>query len=443
MALELRLYSFSKKRNSTAVPSEGGTVVSVVLKKETSFNNPTFILEGGMPFATYAQLGFHYYFIDDIVSLRNDLWEIVCSIDVLATLRADILSTSAFIEYSAHGSNSIQDDRIVPTSTTTNMSAVADVGISKSGAYLLSAVGRTGVTTYVFATRSILNMVLNNIQNWSDNLFLGVQSDFEALVIAGKQLVSAGSAMSCIRDCRWIPFTDLPLTSGGISFGLYDVPMQSFILTDVITEKSFDLAIPFTRSGFLRLQPYTEVCVYLPFVGNVVLNTPRFADSATLHINFSRNNQSGEIGYQLIVGGETIGCYGGQTAVSVPVGVSNITPQSLVTSAASAIVGATYNPIGAVASAASLQPTVSAVGSIQGGAGAGLPGNISLSVVERGISGAVGNMGDVLGKPLFDTRIIGDRTGYVKTRGVSLGGNSRGALKQMVNDIMDSGAFLE
>ena len=91
MALTLTLYAFTKRKNSTAIPTDAGVVVDVVLKKETSFNNPVFVLHGGMPTATYAQFQGAYYFIDDLISVRDDIWELVCSIDPLGTLRAGIM----------------------------------------------------------------------------------------------------------------------------------------------------------------------------------------------------------------------------------------------------------------------------------------------------------------------------------------------------------------
>ena len=47
------------------------------------------------------------------------------------------------------------------------------------------------------------------------------------------------------------------------------------------------------------------------------------------------------------------------------------------------------------------------------------------------------------GIPLFKTVAMNTLTGYVKTKDFSVGGSYRGILKQMVNDMMDSGVFLE
>lgn len=453
MGLSLTLYNFAKRHNSTALPSSGGSVVGVVLKRETSLNAPTFLLQGAymgsgdFPNYNYAKFNDAYYFIDDIVSVRDNVYEIRCTLDVLASLKPDILATTAFVEYCTGGSDDIQDDRIVPGASNSIYSATGGyLGFLADGCYLLSAVGESGVDTFILQTQNALSNLFSQISNWADNLVVGGMSIEDTLAAVGKQLMSAGNAMSCVRDCRWIPVNPLDMayeTTGRVSLGMYTAQVMAGRVTRKITTKSIDITIPFSRSGFLRLQPYSEVVLYLPFVGNVVITSPRLASSSNLHIDFSRNDQSGEVAYKVSVGGEVVGTYGGSTAICIPVGVSNVTPQSLITSGAAAIVGATYNPIGAVASAASLQPTTSAIGGIQGGAGAGLSLVPEVYVVERSISGAVGNMASIQGKPLFATRTLSNLSGYVKTRGASVGGAHRDTLREMANNLLDNGVFLE
>lgn len=443
--MQLLLFSFSKRQNSTAIPADStGVAVDVTLKNETSMNSPVFLLSGARPNYNYAKFDGAYYFIDDIRSVRNNLYELVCSIDILGTYRTEIGATVAYVERCAGGNGDLQDDLIVPGASTSVTSASADIGISRTGCFLLSCVGVTGVQTYIMS-QSELQGLLSDVQNWADNLIQPAASELDALKVIGTQIISAGNAMDCIRDCRWVPFDDIPglLPAGGISLGLYHIMRNPLYVSEAITTKSFDLTIPFTRNGFLRLKPYTEVQLYLPFVGNVIIDSPRLANTTNLHINFSRNNRSGEIGYQVLAGGAEVGCYGGATAIPVPVGISNITPQSLIASIGGAAVAAGYNPIGAVGSALSMQSSVSSVGAIQGGAGAGLPGEIYLNVVERSISGQPGNMAAVQGIPECEARLLSSITGYCKTRGASVSGAIRGALRDRINSMLDAGFFRE
>lgn len=251
--MQLLLFNFSKRQNSTAIPTNAGVAVEVTLKNETSLNNPVFLLSGSRPSATYARFEGAYYFIDDVRSVRNGLYELVCSLDVLGTYRTEITATNAYVERCTGGNGDLQDDLVIPGASTTNMSVSEDIGISETGCFLLSCVGITGVQTYIMSN-SELRGLLSDVQNWADNLIQPALSELDALKIIGTQIISAGNAMECIRDCRWVPFDDIPgaLPSNGISLGLYQIRRNPLYVTDAITKKSFTLTIPFTRSG-LRL----------------------------------------------------------------------------------------------------------------------------------------------------------------------------------------------
>ena len=88
MATTVTFYNFSKKSNSTAVPSTGGTALDCYVKEATSTYNPTFIINSNSwPDYTYVYWTPYYYFVNDVVSIGNNLYEISCSIDPLASWR--------------------------------------------------------------------------------------------------------------------------------------------------------------------------------------------------------------------------------------------------------------------------------------------------------------------------------------------------------------------
>ena len=446
MALNLVLYAFSKKQNSTATPDGGGTVVQVVLKEKTSLNNPVFILSGSLPVANYAMFESAYYFIDNITNIRNDMWEISCTLDVLATYRDEIRNTAAFVEFATQGNPDLTDDRIIPEGISpTAANANAQVPISAIGTYLLSAVGENSGVRQFCLGKTGMNLILDSIVNWYDS---AVVTGAELETIA-KNFISSGSAMDCVRECRWIPFDVGTLDRGGgtseLILGQFHTGLNFHWLGENIYATTFTLTIPFTRSGWLRLQPYTDVSVFLPFVGVVSLNHPIFSSNNVLVVEFSVNLSSGDIAYELKCGGVTLGSYGASTAISIPVGISNISPSQVFNSIAGAAASLAYgNVVGAAGAVMSaFQATQTTVGGISGGAGAGLEDYITVSVVERETSGAVGNMGAVQGIPLFATRTLSTLSGYVKTRGASVSGLMRGALRDQINTMLDNGIFIE
>lgn len=102
--MEITLYNFTKRRNSTKRPSKG-ILVNVNLKEGCSHYNPSFILTTNPTNYSYLSWGTWYYYISDIVNTRNGVWTISCEIDVLATWKDDIKSTSAYVLYSSSNYN--------------------------------------------------------------------------------------------------------------------------------------------------------------------------------------------------------------------------------------------------------------------------------------------------------------------------------------------------
>lgn len=88
--------------------------ISGVLREETSILAPIIKLElSSRPNANYCyipQFG-RYYYITDIVSIRNNLWELTLSVDVLMSHKEAILSSKGFVERNEFASNPLLIDK--------------------------------------------------------------------------------------------------------------------------------------------------------------------------------------------------------------------------------------------------------------------------------------------------------------------------------------------
>lgn len=97
-----------------------GLIFSVNLKEDTSVLRPVLILTtiSDTPITGYNYMYIEefrrYYFIDDIKSIRNNVWEISAHVDVLQTYRDKILSNSVILEGSENtGVNKyLHDDNV-------------------------------------------------------------------------------------------------------------------------------------------------------------------------------------------------------------------------------------------------------------------------------------------------------------------------------------------
>lgn len=115
--MQLEIFdNFSKRQNSTKRPAAGsGRIYEVYMKDQCSVLHPVFLIDGIDLNANYCRwvnrFADAYYYIDDIVLSNNNIYELRCSIDVLATWKSSIGASSQYVLRSA----SVYDGRICDT----------------------------------------------------------------------------------------------------------------------------------------------------------------------------------------------------------------------------------------------------------------------------------------------------------------------------------------
>ena len=99
MSFNATFYQFSKKKNSTKVPSSGGTTFAIEILEPSSVLSPTIRLKTSNPVTfNYCRIPTYnrYYFVTDWTSDHNT-WIAHLSVDVLATYASDILATRQYV----------------------------------------------------------------------------------------------------------------------------------------------------------------------------------------------------------------------------------------------------------------------------------------------------------------------------------------------------------
>ena len=231
---------FSKRKNSTKQPT-GGTSITATLKDDVSMVQPIFIVQGNTFTYNYVQFAGRYYFVDDVVSLRNNLMEIHCNIDVLATYKAAIQASSQYVNYYTHTNTQIVDQRL---STKTDISVSSDTetftNLGSGESYLLTCVGKDKTTIFAcdkgnvdeLFTDALLTTVQNGYETQVDNLASAISSaalldvpdaikhwwlwQIDAMKIASKTTNTAlysSEAPSYVKNCYVLPIA--PANIGG------------------------------------------------------------------------------------------------------------------------------------------------------------------------------------------------------------------------------------
>lgn len=483
--------SFSKRRNSTKQPVSLSDQKTVTLKEACSQDRPVFICTGNNFNYNYCMWDSKYYFIDEIISLKNNLIEIHCVMDPLATYKADIIASTQFVSYSSQsGSSWLPDTRIpVLKSTTTGRSTASLASLfNRDGFYVLTATGKDGCRSFA-CDSSHLTQLLDHVSSWQDDIienisdgsyYPTVQYDFTSTELAleslGKMLIQSGTignayaqAPSCIRSCIWVPFFASPFADGGaqIFLGNFDCQLspQPFKLKAKPVTGSVSVNIPWQHSDWRRM--YDDVYLYLPLAGMIQLSGDSLTNVSSLTIEYSATASDGVVAYTVKAGGNIIGTFGGQCSANYPIGINQQASageimQSVVAGAekmVNAAINSTISPISmagagvgvALEGVAAAYDTanvansthVSTIGGVGGGAGSGLDLDIQCYVVSHDVVINPSDMAATMGLPTMKPVLLSTLSGFCQCANAHVEAAATAGELDAIDYYLNSGFFIE
>lgn len=302
---------FTKRKNSTKRPTEGGIVVKHTLtgylKEPCSILNPviniqTIPVQNTPDVFTYAHINQfdRYYFVKDW-TWNDGLWTVSLEVDVLATYRPHIGEKTAYIERCASAYNTWVQDKLYPT---TLEPFVTDVFINApwsnylitDGCYVVgiisgspSSTTGSAVTYYAMTFQQLTSLV----QYLLSDQFVD-QMGFPTL--ANTEPISHNIAKSFINpiqyivSCIWIPKQANQIGESSpraIQVGYYAINTTiatGYWMPSTVTmfECSCDLPThpdASTRGEFLNYAPYTKMSCFLPPFGQFPIDLQYFGES--------------------------------------------------------------------------------------------------------------------------------------------------------------------
>lgn len=460
-------YTTAKRHNSTAIPT-GGTVMDVFLKDGSDLLTPTFkINHSGTPNWSMMQFEGRYYFITDITSLRQDLWEISAAVDVLATYKSVITGSSAFVLYDTAANSEIIDDRLAAqTSASASIDSTPVPDISATGSYVLSVIGKGGTSSWILpSTANLTDLITASVDNvlgtvppTQPTIIEQLQASIDYLKGVFVQILASGKAPDAVRSCYWLPWT-MYGQNGRIFLGDYDSGVNGDRIITPIMTVGASVSIPWQASDWRRNAPYHQIYLYMPFIG--VINIPPSAvmGCSSLNARYSLNKLDGSVSVRVTAGSlgseREIGTYSAQTGVSIPIGSSNISPaqmfNSLLTGAgaiAGIMSGAPMAGAGAIAgltaaTRGALVGTPSAIGGGGGGAAAGQSLDLTCVTVFHDTNVAPASVAAAIGTPSFAYKSLSGLSGYVQTHSASVSGSMTDTEREMINSLLNGGIFIE
>lgn len=464
------LYSINKRPNSTKqpLPTEGKPF-TVQLKEETSFINP--VLTFGSDLSTgvfspslynYVQIPYwqRFYYITDW-EYHNGVWQANCSVDVLASFRSQIGTTSAYVLRSASAYNGNIIDNLYPAKTDVLITKVnvADswFGVAPSGGtYVVGVInkessGKVGSVSYYALTTPQMGTLL---------AFLYGDSIYQAsnIVEVGIGLYkSMFNPMQYIVSCMWFPFAleSFGSTQTDLFIGYWTTGINAIVVSNLAQKTFITATIPnhpqISRGNYLNHAPYTRISLFIPPFGEIPIDTnyleigrylysacaiDHITGQATLRISVCESSNNLDE-YNLITERTSM--------IGIPIQISQIltdyaqTVQSVTSGIASIAQGNIGGLVSSVISAVDSQmPKVTS----SGANGSFLNQILAPELIIEHLRLTNENNTE-FGKPLYDTRTINTLSGYIQCGESDHAFGGTRAENEEINNFLKNGFFYE
>lgn len=467
-------YTFSKRHNSTKQPTSG-TAVTVNLKGGCDLIAPIFLLEmSGTPTFNYMSFENRYYFITGIKSVRQNLWEISCEVDTLATWKSAVQSASPYVLYYTHTNTEIADRRLTPKTTQTTDSNTGSFGfLGKNYCYILTVIGEdqtasfavtpsqirelygSGQNSYVDRYESSLNdLVVNSPISGAtvEDVLIDMGRFFcDYLKTAAGAFNYAGTVSENIKSCIILPVQAGAI--GGtpnvnIKVGAILTGVDAFRISDRYIKDSATVNIPWQASDWRRLDPYHEIYLYIPAIGLIALSPSDLVGETSLTVNMTMDTLSGDAIFEVMSATKCVYYCNTNLATGYALGSSQTNPASAVNSILALAGAAMGNPAaalgGALGVANSMKPTPTCIGSNSGGAILGIGADeITCYTVFHDTNVAPSSISAEKGTPYNGVLSLSGITGYVQTMNASIAGNMTDTERETINSLMDGGIYIE
>lgn len=304
--VSIKLARTNKKRNSTRIITAFSLSMIGYMKQPTSITNPAIIIETPEDITNYnymqiANFG-RYYFIDDIVSLNNDLWEIRAHCDALASFKEQIRQNTAYILRSSERKNGDVMDMFYPTTgeVTAGISQVVQttsytIGSRfTEGCYVLGVIGEVNVSTSMIG-QTLYILTPSQFRQFSNSL-MSASSGYSWGDIAEGIRNALYNPTDYIISCYWYPVEIGSPNTQPLIIGKWNTGMTCRVLSGDSIAITYQAGIPKhpqrTRGAYLNGAPFSQYYLDLGF-GAWRLDSTMLYDSDNINIDIALDVSTG------------------------------------------------------------------------------------------------------------------------------------------------------
>ena len=452
--------NFSKKTNSTMRPS-GGENVSVKLKEPTDILNPVFILGIDTSITEVYAFGM-YYKKTNIVFITNDLMELHCKVDSLATAKDIITSYTAFVERSASDYDiEVRDNLLSAQQTVVNRTfSVKSIkeqglqpGINITGCYIVRTISQstnstTGINIYAVDGTNLAKLLTYAFNASNYSWFSDVQNEFIKAVF---------NPFDYIIDVKWAPFTTLQVSGTAndhsIQLGWWTTDARGYPVNHY--GQVFDFGIPTPTPYYNDFRQYsseyTKISLMLPFVGVVDID-PIELSMGQLRVKYAMDSVTMQGHAYLVIADSNdstvkyLGYYNASYSSSIQLAQTSTDLKrmtgDLVSGVGNAIAG---NYAGMASGLVDMASCVTSPGKSMLGGQSSIMDLKSLTQIQMTVEsyGSKSYPTAVAGRPLMQNVQLGNLSGFVKCGNASLDMPYPEPVREEVNNLLNSGFYLE
>lgn len=308
--INIYLFKFNKKINSTKLPTGiQGIHLTGALKEPCSLLHPVLELHTTTDLSQYnycqvTELN-RYYWIDDVIFNRG-FYNLQCSVDVLASYKAAIGSTSGYCLRSSVLYNTDLSDSAWNI-TTDYRREISDSAAQWSwagfnnGYYVVGVKGNNSTdingVIYYQMTATEFSLFIRNFYTISgDNSFFGN--------LARGVADSIFNLSDFIVSCRWYPFPLYATTTKyDVYVGSYKVAnLTAAVLKDYPIEvKTWTFTVPkhpqaAARGAYMNSMPFTKYEIKTPFGFDIPLSSYYMRDRTSITLSMKVDFTTGQAG---------------------------------------------------------------------------------------------------------------------------------------------------
>lgn len=468
MGFSVKLYTLSKRDNSTKQPAANtGTEFTCVLKSGSGIMHPVLSFDIGLssdPSAyNYAYISAfdRYYFIEEWYFDRA-LWTASLKVDVLATYKTEIGSSSLYVLRAAGASDGNIMDTLYPAKTGCSYSSDTKTNPWQSANCFVVGVVTKEATMgslkyYVLGSGQLTTMCQSLMDK--DNI-INAANGFDITELSQGLQLSLVDPIQYVKTCIMLPVAYTDMADYGAAEQVYVYNFTPGLIQGVVIQpntkvsKSYSFSIPKhpdtnARGNYVNSSPFTSLTLTIPPWGTIDIDTSVTANASTLYVNVDLDPITGKA--ILVVKANNITLNRLESQVGVPISLSSVTRD---------YIGTATSALGAAGGIIS-----GFTGNISGflGAASGL-GNAVESIMPRaqtiGTTGSfVSNMGDFRldaqffrpvdddnthnGRPLCQMKTISTLSGYILIQDGDVPTNGTSAEDAAIRNYLETGFYYE